>query len=172
MSRAPDGSVLVLDDTRGEVDRFAPNGKFLGAFSSHPDGKGGLNSANDLTTDAQGNVYISALDPAFTDFRIDKLDAAGKLLVTMGTADLPDQANALDVDAAGRIFVTSASEVLVFGPDGKLITRWGSFGSGPGQIAGPGGIVLDGQGNVYVADFDGGRVEKFQLLPPLAPTAA
>ncbi|HEU0115104.1 MAG TPA: PQQ-binding-like beta-propeller repeat protein, partial [Thermomicrobiales bacterium] len=99
MARAPDGAVLVLDDERGEVDRFSPDGAYLGAFSSHPNGKGGLNSANDLTTDAQGNVYISALDPSFADFRVEKLDSSGTSLATIGAGDFPDQSVALAVDA-------------------------------------------------------------------------
>ncbi|MFL6971217.1 MAG: hypothetical protein ACJ8F2_04810 [Xanthobacteraceae bacterium] len=33
-------------------------------------------------------------------------------------------------------------------------------------------VELDGLGNIYVADPDGGHVEKFRLLPPLTPTSA
>ena len=33
----------------------------------------------------------------------------------------------------------------------------------------PGGLALDGHGNVYIADFDRERVAKYRLLPPLAP---
>ncbi|HEU0115865.1 MAG TPA: hypothetical protein VFQ80_14365, partial [Thermomicrobiales bacterium] len=55
------------------------------------------------------------------------------------------------------------------GPLGAPVQRWraqvqGGVHSAPAVV---GGVVLDGRGNVYVADYDGGRIQKFQLLPPL-----
>src|SRR6185437_12894000 len=44
---------------------------------------------------------------------------------------------------------------------GKFITKWGSPGSGDGQFNSPTGIRTDSAGNVYVADFDNNRVQKF-----------
>src|SRR5829696_2299678 len=44
--------------------------------------------------------------------------------------------------------------------------------SSPGQFAYPGAVAVDGEGNTYVLDFDNERVQKFRLLPPLAPEGA
>jgi len=41
------------------------------------------------------------------------------------------------------------------------ITQWGGGGSGPGQFNGPGGIAVDVDGNVFVADYGNNRVQKF-----------
>ncbi|MDI6809674.1 MAG: hypothetical protein QME66_11940 [Candidatus Eisenbacteria bacterium] len=38
---------------------------------------------------------------------------------------------------------------------------WGSRGSGDGQFASPWGIAVDGSGNVYVADTQNNRIQKF-----------
>ena len=43
----------------------------------------------------------------------------------------------------------------------SLITKWGSPGSGNGQFAIPNGVAVDPAGNVYVADSDNHRVQKF-----------
>jgi hypothetical protein len=41
------------------------------------------------------------------------------------------------------------------------ITQWGTSGSGDGQFNRPWGIAVDGGGNVYVADTDNHRIQKF-----------
>jgi len=42
-----------------------------------------------------------------------------------------------------------------------FVLRWGTQGIGPGQFLSPLGIGVDPQGNVYVADTDNHRVQKF-----------
>jgi tripartite motif-containing protein 71 len=44
---------------------------------------------------------------------------------------------------------------------GTFVTAWGDSGSANGQFAGPRGICLDRNGNVYVADSYNDRVQKF-----------
>src|SRR5205823_1205028 len=44
---------------------------------------------------------------------------------------------------------------------GAFLTTWGSAGSGDGQFAYPGGVAVDGSGNVFVADTGNDRVQKF-----------
>ena len=39
----------------------------------------------------------------------------------------------------------------------------GERGSGEGQFTNPTNSTLDGQGNFYVADAEGGRIQKFKL---------
>ena len=77
-------------------------------------------------------------------------------------------------DPEGRVFVAdlNADRIQVFAPDGVFLGGWGETGHDPGQFAGPRGIVLDGHGGVYVTDSYGERLQKFQLLPPLAPAGA
>ena len=42
-----------------------------------------------------------------------------------------------------------------------FITKWGSLGSGDGQFNYPNGVAIDSSGNVYVADSDNHRIQKF-----------
>jgi DNA-binding beta-propeller fold protein YncE len=44
--------------------------------------------------------------------------------------------------------------------------KWGTQGSGDGQFNGPQGIAVDASGNVYVADQQNHRIQKFQLSNP------
>lgn len=45
----------------------------------------------------------------------------------------------------------------------SFVTSWGGQGTGQGQFSVPLGIVVDASGNVYVADGNNNRVEKFDL---------
>ena len=46
-------------------------------------------------------------------------------------------------------------------PAGTFLLKWGSVGTGDGQFNLPVGLEADGSGNVYVADKDNNRVQKF-----------
>ena len=43
----------------------------------------------------------------------------------------------------------------------QYLTQWGSAGSGNGQFHWPSGVAVDAAGNVYVADRDDNRIQKF-----------
>ena len=79
------------------------------------------------------------------------------------------------VDAQGNLYVVGDDvenpQVLKYDRDGKLLTSWGSRGSGEGQFefasppGGPplegGSVTLDEMGDVYVSDVYNNRVQKF-----------
>ena len=49
-------------------------------------------------------------------------------------------------------------------PTGEVytyLTQWGSYGQGNGQFSYPNGMALDSVGNIYVADTNNYRIEKF-----------
>ena len=77
------------------------------------------------------------------------------------------------VDEAGNVFVVNVaqSRVEVYDRRGRLTTSWGTKGDGPGEfdftLGGArgrynrGGLDIDAEGNVYVADTGNARVQKF-----------
>jgi hypothetical protein len=50
---------------------------------------------------------------------------------------------------------------MAFSTVPPFMSRWGTFGSGDGQFSNPYGIAVDSSGNVYVADTNNNRIEKF-----------
>ena len=76
----------------------------------------------------------------------------------------------LATDAQGKLYVLDAGNdrIQVFDPDGHFIRMWGTSGSGEGEFNFSrgdgnliGALVLDTQGNVYVADNANQRIQKF-----------
>jgi DNA-binding beta-propeller fold protein YncE len=71
--------------------------------------------------------------------------------------------NALDVDAAGRIYTVDPKSIRVriFGRDGSLVKALGRGGQGPDEFSGPGGIVVQPGGTFVVSDVLNGRLTYF-----------
>jgi len=72
------------------------------------------------------------------------------------------------IDSAGNVYVTDHKNQRIqkFTSSGAFITMWGSYGFGKldapnGQFYYPGGIAVDREGYVYVADTWNDRVQKF-----------
>ena len=82
------------------------------------------------------------------------------------------------IDIEDKVYVTDCdrNRVQVFTSEGGFITKWGSFGTGPGEFDCPTGIVVDVLGAVYVVDSGNHRVQKFTFpvsgvpVPVLATT--
>lgn len=69
---------------------------------------------------------------------------------------------AIAVDrTSGRVYVSDQQrhDVQAFDGDGTFIRKWGSFGSGAGQLDRPSGLAVDREGNVLVTDALNNRVQ-------------
>lgn len=64
------------------------------------------------------------------------------------------------VDGLGNLYVLGRfnNSVFVYGPDGKYKNRFGSEGDQPGQFRAPYVLEVDGQGRIFVSDFNGVQV--------------
>lgn len=60
-------------------------------------------------------------------------------------------------DGVGKIYALGAfnDAVFIYNVQGKFLNRIGSAGDEPGQFQAVSDIVVDGQGRIYVSDFDG-----------------
>ncbi len=123
-----------------------------------------------VAVDRQDNIYISDNDNSTVHERIIKLSATGQALgewhlfppSRIGTSQGP---GSIAIDAQGNMYIADLGryKVLKVSPGGKILTSWGSYGSGQGQFEQPEAVAVDSHDNVYVGDNerDSARIEKF-----------
>jgi hypothetical protein len=165
VAAGPDGLIYLLQ--RGEnadpvivVDR---SGKIVRSW-----GKGMYTTPHAIRIDSQGNVWTT--DAASS--MVYKFSAQGTKLLEIEVGGQPTPCNRFcsttDVAFApnGNIFIADGyrnARILEYTPQGKKVREWGAAGTGPGQFRLPHSIQVSPNGDVYVADRENGRIQRFDL---------
>ncbi len=150
----------------------------------------GLNGPMGLALDASGNLYIA--DSGNHVVRI--VTPGGVINTFAGSGILGDSGDGglavnaqlaspygLAADAAGNVYISDsgASRIRMVTPGGLIVTIAGTGSAGYSGDGGPGvkarlssvgGIALDPQGDLYVADLSNNVIRMLQLASPV-PTA-
>ena len=182
VTMAPDGDIYVADTGNNRILKF--NG-VAGLDVDDPlslqdvflSGQNALTLDNPLGlgVDDDGLIYIANSGAG----RIQIMDSAGFSQGTLGQPDngdndklpgeffTPADVAVCSGDApgelAGRVFVTDrdGDAVHAFNSDGTPLFRFADTGTEPGLLDEPGGIDIDPQCNVYVADKGNSRIQMF-----------
>ncbi len=69
------------------------------------------------------------------------------------------------INAAGHVFVTDPEgfRILEFDANGQFVRTWGDYGIGASEIGLAGGVAVDAEGRVWVADAGNQRIMRFTL---------
>ena len=184
------GNVYVPDGSNNRVQKFTATGQYLTEFGTLGTGAGQLTNPNAVAVDSAGNVYVAdrsnhrvmqfnsaggfvrgwgwSVDDAANAFQVCTTSSACEIGTAVNSATNNggfSAPQAIAVDAAGVVYVSEFfgdQRVQRFTtPAVTPVGGWGSPGSGPGQFARPVGLALDSTPNVFVADRDNARVQKF-----------
>jgi DNA-binding beta-propeller fold protein YncE len=175
------GDVYVADRDNNRIDRFTSNGMFLSTIGRNAGdgtpggGNGEFNHPRGVATDGWGNLYVA--DSA--NNRIQKFDSQGRFLTRFGR-NLGDGSagsargefrdpRGLATDLAGNLYVADHgnNRVQKLTASGSFLQVWGrnggdtSSGRGPGEFRHPRGVAVDRAGQLFVADKDNNRIQKF-----------
>ncbi len=171
-----DGTVYLAERGGARVHAVDREGAFRVVAGT---GKAGLSGDGGPAVDAEfDSVSAIAVGPDDTLYvadgnndRIRRVDSEGTVttVVDAAGADVPFRPSDLAVDADGILYVSDADNNRVYraDPDGAVnaLAGGGSSGaSGDGgpaldaELAEPGGLALDGAGNLYVADSGNDRI--------------
>lgn len=154
-------TIITIDSETGEVLKNWGAGLFL-----MPHG---------LEVDKENNIWVTDVGLQ----QIFKFNSDGELLMVLGEANVlgNDSSHfALPTDVAvspdGSFYVSDGygnSRVVKFSEDGSFLFEWGkngpdrelNRGNKEGEFDIPHGIDLDKNGNVFVADRENNRIQKF-----------
>ena len=147
-----DSVVRVYDASRVLVASMGVPGEF-GSDNAH------FNSPEDVAVDGLGMIYVSDA----SNHRVQVFDASRVYVRTLGVSGFSDSdfghfsgPDGLFVDSANRLYVADQwnDRVQVFdAAGGYLTTLGGSWGTGTGELQGPGGVAVDSTGAVLVAEL-------------------
>ena len=169
----PDGTMYVTDgygNTR--VVKFDKDGKYLMAWgqpSTPPD-----DTRPSTFHDVHGVVFDVPRHRVFvtdrSDHRIQIFDENGKFL-DQWTTGKPSTPQFLYKAADGFLWIADGytAKIIKFDMDGHLLYEWGSEGDWPGALWNVHGMSVDQEGNLYLAEVNNGRAEKFKPRPGANP---
>jgi DNA-binding beta-propeller fold protein YncE len=153
----PSGAFYVTDGYgNARVVKFAADGSYLMEWGKKGTGPGEFNLPHAICLNTRGRIYVGDRE----NNRIQVFDADGKFLAQWTEGGAPF---GLFPTADGRLFVADgrAHRVTILSSTGKALTHWGEEGAAPGQFNLPHMLGVDSRGDVYVAEVNGQRVQKF-----------
>jgi sugar lactone lactonase YvrE len=171
MAWLPDGSFYVADGYNGtRVARFDAEGTFLLDFGMTGSGSG--DEGEETRPGYMNNVHGVAVDVETrrvfvndrANHRIQIFDENGKYLSEWKIAVRPSSLHLIQIGADRKLvtFDRNTHKMVKYELDGRLIYSWGTVGEFPGTLWGVHGISTDQEGNLYVAEVDAGRFQKFR----------
>jgi DNA-binding beta-propeller fold protein YncE len=167
MDWLPDGTFFVGDGYNNQrVVKFDKDGNYLLEWGQE-------GNAPDETRPSYFNtVHGVAVDPETrrvfvgdrSNHRVQIFDENGEFLDQWRFGDAPSSIYVITVTADGYLWGADhgLNKILKYDLDGNLLYAWGSWGDFPGGLWGVHALSVDQEGNLYTAEVNNGRFQKFR----------
>ena len=166
----PNGDFLLADGYwNSRIVRFNSEGEYIMEWGELGSGPGQFDLLHGTAVDRDGRVYIGDR----TNNRIQVFTPDGEFIEEW--PDIHDPVNVF-VDENDGVWVVSASHnrMLRYNLNGEFQYGWGVYGLAAGNFEGglarPHQMDVDQDGTLYIANYDGGWVNKFVPKPGADPS--
>ena len=165
----PNGDFLLGDGYwNSRIVRYNADGEFLMEFGELGDGPGQFDLVHGVAIDRDHRIYVGDR----SNNRIQVFTEEGEFI-----EEWPDVSDPVGVfiDESESVWVISArlNRLLKYNTQGELQYYVGAFGGTRGGFAGgldrPHQMDVDQEGNLYIASWDGGWMDKFVPKPGADP---
>ena len=133
----PDDNVWIVNSHNSRVQRFTKNGQWLGGFGVKGSAEGELDMPWGITIDNEGDIYVAD----WNNHRVQKFSPQGAHLLTFGSG----KRTGVSHDGGTPYIHQFQAHIPV----------------NPKDLNHPTGMAVDGDGDVYVADWMNERVVIF-----------
>jgi peptidylamidoglycolate lyase len=161
----PDSTLFVTDGyANTRVVKFDSDGNFLltwGEAGTPPNDTrpGYFNAVHGIVIDPDTRrVYVTDR----TNRRIQVFDENGQFLHQFGTGN-PSTPQYLYLGADRNLWIAdnATSKIVKYDMEGHYLYSWGSQGQWPGAMWNVHGMSVDQEGNLYIAEVNNGRAQKY-----------
>ncbi len=174
---ASNGDVYVADTGNNRVQEFEESGKYLAQFGNSGSTEERVTKPSGVALAPNGDVWVvnGSKTEEIGSYRVHEYTEQGKYVRRFGkeqekafdtcgdlAAEWVKTPHGIAVATNGDVFLTDTGDdcVGVFNEEGKYVRKFGSEGSGSGEVKEPDGIAV-ADGIAYVADTGNNRVEEF-----------
>lgn len=157
---ASTGNVVIADDKNYRVQILSNAGKYVDQFGNEGPGDGQFFTGIwDVAITSSQEFVVSDTS------RIQVFDKAGKFLRKFGEPPADSYTTGLAVTSSDQIVVAhmgKSTGIRIFNLEGKVLTEFGSKGTGNGEFEEPAGVAVDRKGYIVVADKGNHRIQIFK----------
>lgn len=162
------GRLYIADSKAHDVKVYSTKGDFLFQFGGAGEGDGQFMFPSYIAVDRRnGSVYVSDTN----NFRVQVFDQNGAFVRKFGQlGDLPgffQRPKGIGVDSEGNTYVVEAvfNNFQIFNDKGQVLT-WVGWGgkTGGGTFQSPGGLYVDENDRIFIADVMNKRVQVYQYF--------
>jgi DNA-binding beta-propeller fold protein YncE len=172
----PDGTFFITDGYGGtRVAKFDPDGNFLMEWGQPPadpnnPGPNEWNTVHSIAISDDRRLFVMDRNHR----RMQVFDENGKFLELWslddpGGFEARPYTHIITTDQHIWVGEGGTNRILKYDLNGRYLYGWGAPGSEQGLFNGPHAITVDQDGNFYVAEVFGGRVQKFRPKPNADP---
>ena len=160
------GFLYVIDTGNKRVQKFAPDGTFLGAFGSAGRGQGQFQEPVGIAITASGEILVADT----WNRRVQRFDREFKYLSEFPVAGWAGQSVTnkpyLAVDGSGNLLLTDpdTNRIFRYSLSGALLNVYGQRGADLSSFSQPAAVAVDGLGRVVVSDSGNARVLRIPTL--------
>lgn len=155
------GNVFIADTGNARIEKFSPTGVFLSSLEIAGNGRGQPSEPSGIAVDNAGYIYVADASKQC----VEKLTPEGTLIAEWKGPDpgfYGPRRIAIGREDSMYVVDQGRTRIVKFNLDGRVLSVWGSKGSGDGQFDDPTSVAVDLKTDkVYVADPRNKRIQVF-----------